>query len=164
LIWATYNFRSRSEAGFNIRTTVRILIVRHQSAMKFACFHCRKVFNKPMGQISPEVMSRRVAWTPPCYQCDECGEQLHFTGAEFRPPSRQALDQWRKAELLIRSGFLFLKDVGPYPKTLSEARKFVKHQKRSKDVNEALQMAKDRKMPDKSLQATATAPSVLKET
>ena len=93
--------------------------------MKFACFHCRKVFNKPEGDLSPDVLSRRVAWTPPEYECDECGEQLHFTGAEFRPPSRRSLDQWRKAELLIRSGFLFHKDVGPYPETLSEARAFV---------------------------------------
>lgn len=104
-----------------------------------------------MGKLEPDVLARRSAWTPPSYQCSECGARLHFTGAEFRPPSRRALDQWRNAELLIRSGFVFHKDVGPYPKTLSATREFVKHHKRPKDLSEAVQVAKERKLPKKSL-------------
>lgn len=94
--------------------------------MKFACFNCRKVFNKPIGKIEADVLAGRRSWTPPDYDCAECGTRLLFTGAEFRPPSREARDQWTKAELLIRSGFLFHKDAGPYPGTLSEARVFIK--------------------------------------
>ena len=117
--------------------------------MKFACFHCCKLFNKPTGEIDPDVLSGRVSWRPPHYECAECGAQLHYTGAEFRPPSRRAIDQWRKAELLIRSGFLFHKDVGPYPKTLSEARAFVAQHKSPRDISEARQLAKERRTPNK---------------
>lgn len=98
--------------------------------MKFACFDCRKIFNKPEGKVQVDAAINQLSWTPPVYRCDERGARLHFTGAEFRPPRRQAVDQWQKAELLIRNGFLFHKDVGPYPETLSEARKFVKVQQR----------------------------------
>lgn len=98
--------------------------------MKFACFDCRKIFNKLEGKVQVDAATNQLSWTPPVYRCDECGARLHFTGAEFRPPRRQAVDQWQKAELLIRNGFLFHKDVGPYPETLSEARKFVKVQQR----------------------------------
>ena len=118
--------------------------------MKFACFSCRKVFNKLTGKIEADVVSRHSEWTPPFYQCSECGSQLYFTGEEFRPPTRQALDQWRKAELLIRNGLLFHKDIGPYPKTLSEARKLINNRKRFKDVSEAMQTAKYRKIHNRT--------------
>src|ERR1700751_2304048 len=98
--------------------------------MKFACFQCHKVFNKPIGPLQKDIVAGDASWTPPSYRCSECGEPLHFTGETFRPPRRQSIDQWLKAELLIRNGFLFHKNAGPYPETLSEARDFVKVRKK----------------------------------
>jgi len=72
------------------------------------------------------ALTSDLSWTQPVYLCPECGETLHFTGQAFRAPRRHAINQWKKAELLILNGFLFHSHVGPYPKTLSAARQFVK--------------------------------------
>ena len=131
--------------------------------MKFACFQCRKVFNRPQGKVKVDAASKEVSWTPPSYRCSECGSLLHITGSEFRPPSRQLLDQWSKAELLIRRGFLFHKDAGPYPKTLSEARVFVRRYKTIQNFIDAKHRAWTRMMFNKALRATAAARRVLTE-
>src|ERR1051325_2449301 len=131
--------------------------------MKFACFQCRKVFNRPQGKVTVDTVSKEASLTPPSYRCSECGSSLHITGSEFRPPSRQSLDQWRKAELLIRGGFLFHKHAGPYPKTLSEARLFVRRYKSLPAFMEAKQMAWKRRASNKALQATAAARRPLTE-
>jgi|SRR5580704_16193408 hypothetical protein len=122
--------------------------------MKFVCFHCRKVFNKPGDEVKIGPTSHNHSWTPPDYRRCECGESLHLTGSEFRPPPRRATDQWSKAELLIRSGFLFHKGVGPYPETLWEARAFVRQHKRPKDATEAINLAKERRMSKQSTRAS----------
>ncbi len=94
--------------------------------------------------------SKELSWTPPIYHCSECGAPLYITGDTFRPPSRRAIDQWSKAELLIRRGFLFHKHVGPYPKTLSEAREFVRQYKTLQDFMNTKQLAKMRKTSNKT--------------
>ena len=125
--------------------------------MKFACFQCRKVFNRPQGKVMLDATSKELSWTPPSYRCSECGSPLHMTGSEFRQPSRQSLDQWSKAELLIRRGFLFHKGGGPYPKTLSEARTFIRQYKTLQAFVDAKQRAWKRRMSNKALQTTTAA-------
>jgi hypothetical protein len=100
--------------------------------IKFACFECRKVFLKPEGPMKRDPKTQDLSWTPPLYSCPECGESIHFAGQAFRAPRRHAIDQWKKAELLILNGFLFHSHVGPYPKTLSAARQFVKGPRKEK--------------------------------
>ena len=71
-------------------------------------------------------------WTPPRFVCPDCRQDLTLAGIDqsFRTPARNNINQWRKVELLVRSGFIFSKHALPYPEkppaTLSEAREFVK--------------------------------------
>jgi hypothetical protein len=56
-------------------------------------------------------------------------------GRHFRPPKRNDDAQWAKVEYLIQNGFAFHKVYDdenrhvPYPKTLAEAKQFVKKYK-----------------------------------
>ena len=87
--------------------------------MHFVCCKCRKSF-------------KRKQWEEPALSCPDCGEPAINVGRRFRPPKRTDKKQWAKVEHLIANGFLFqhVYDENhrqlPYPKTLDEAKIFVK--------------------------------------
>lgn len=52
-------------------------------------------------------------------------------GRKFKAPRRDDDEQWRKVELLVDHGFLFERaydrpEIARYPRTLAEAREFVR--------------------------------------
>ena len=64
-------------------------------------------------------------------KCPHCGSVAHNVGRTFKPPKRKDDAQWEKVAFLIRNGFPFhpIYDEHqrvPYPKTLAEAKEFVK--------------------------------------
>jgi len=100
---------------------------RQEQAFLFphACFHCRKSFKKPASS-SPRI-------------CPECTGELTRLSRKFKPPKARDTAQWAKVKFLVEHGFLFYSvyesaALGgarvPYPKTLEEAREFVKGKKR----------------------------------
>jgi len=79
----------------------------------------------------------------PEYYCPDCKQRLTLVGRAFRAPRQQDIEQWRKVEILARSGFTFWSSVGRYPDTVSEARKFVElHRKVSDGEKLARQIRK----------------------
>jgi hypothetical protein len=89
------------------------------------CLQCRKSFKKP---VSPSVRT-----------CSTCTGTLTQLSRKFKAPKTSDLAQWAKVKFLIEHGFLFYsvyERVGisevrvAYPKTLQEARDFVKGRKR----------------------------------
>jgi predicted RNA-binding Zn-ribbon protein involved in translation (DUF1610 family) len=89
----------------------------------FVCFSCRKSFKKPS---SPSVRS-----------CPECGGAMTQLSRKFKAPKRSDTTQWKKVQFLVDHGFRFYSvfdrtNCGQrvaYPKTLEEAREFVKRHK-----------------------------------
>jgi hypothetical protein len=83
-----------------------------------ACFHCRKSFkrDKPDWESGPK--------------CPDCGRVTNVMGRYFRAPSARATKQWRKVEMLYQAGIRFSGtqsgELGQFPDTLLEARKFLK--------------------------------------
>jgi hypothetical protein len=86
----------------------------------FACLHCRRSFKRPAGP----------AWRV----CPRCGQYAVNLGRHFKPPAHDDLEQWRKVRFLVEQGFAFQHvydharggRLVPYPKTLRQARAFVK--------------------------------------
>jgi hypothetical protein len=78
----------------------------------FACFTCRKVFKQAVRDAEVCV-------------CPECAEPMSYTGTAFRAPKQTNVDQWKKAELLISAGILFIKDGGPRPRNLKDVPAFL---------------------------------------
>jgi predicted RNA-binding Zn-ribbon protein involved in translation (DUF1610 family) len=90
----------------------------------FVCFSCRKSFKKPN---SVSVRS-----------CPECGGAMTQLSRKFKAPKRSDTAQWKKVQLLVSHGFRFYSvyeqtERGSsrvaYPRTLEEAREFVKGRK-----------------------------------
>ena len=91
---------------------------------KFVCVACRRSFKRPPG---------RGAMHRPC---PLCGKPAIEVGQKFKPPRASDDEQWEKVRLLISHGFRFHShyvesasghwSVVPYPKTLREARVWVK--------------------------------------
>ncbi len=86
--------------------------------MKWACFHCRKTFKKP--QTAPELET---------YPCPDCKQPMTMMGKAFRPPKKENLEQWKKAEILVKNGFLFHKNGGARPKRLADLPEFLARMK-----------------------------------
>jgi hypothetical protein len=89
------------------------------------CLQCKKSFKKPVS-LSPRV-------------CPECKGELTRLSRKFKPPKARDAQQWAKVRFLVEHGFSFYSvyertEFGeikvPYPKTLEEAREFVKGKKR----------------------------------
>jgi hypothetical protein len=81
--------------------------------LKWACFHCRKVFKKP-GVTTLEA-----------YVCPDCKQPMTMTGTAFRAPKMGDLEQWKKAEELIKNGFFFYPTSGHKPKRLADLPEFL---------------------------------------
>lgn len=68
--------------------------------------------------------------------CPNCGEKMVFVSQKFKPPKKSDTKAWEMVRLLIENGFYFQSVYTPYPtggyieveypKTLSEAREFIK--------------------------------------
>lgn len=120
---------------------------RYRYQIQYACFECRRSFKRPWtpgeqarsAQLSQPLSGRKPAkrLPPPAYCCPGCGGGLTFMGRAFRAPRREDLDQWRKVELLVRNGFTFYSSAGRFPETLSEAKRFVR-QERKRSLGERL--------------------------
>jgi len=105
--------------------------------MQFACFECRKSFKQPLSyhenyaairlsaQKSGKKPQVKVRARSPVHVCPQCGSALFAMGRAFRAPATNNLEQWRKAELLVRQGYMFWPNYRVFPKTLSEAKKFI---------------------------------------
>jgi hypothetical protein len=115
---------------------------RYRYQIQFACFDCRKAFKRPYTvgeQERAAWLSHRLSgkqpskgFTLPNFLCPDCGRNLTLVGRAFRALRHGNLDGWRKVEFLVCSGFTFWSGLGRYPKTLTEAQKFVeKHRKTS---------------------------------
>jgi hypothetical protein len=89
------------------------------TSMKWACFHCRKAFKKPPAVSDLEV-----------YLCPDCKEAMSMMGKAFRPPKKENLEGWKKAEVLVKHGFLFHKNGGARPKRLKDVPEFLAVMKR----------------------------------
>ena len=88
------------------------------TSMKWACFDCRKAFKKPDLMPNLEV-----------YICPDCKLPMSMMGKAFRPPKKENLEQWKKAEILVKNGFLFYKNGGARPKRLKDVPEFLARMK-----------------------------------
>ncbi len=88
--------------------------------IKFACFNCRKSFE------------RNVACIENTMACPECKKKAFRYDHKFRPPKKEDDKQWKLVQFLKENGFYFqriLKKDGSravYPENLREAAVFVK--------------------------------------
>jgi hypothetical protein len=90
-------------------------VVRY--AEHYACFVCRRAFKHP-EEYSRADREFRPALSRPC---PECGGPARSMGMNFKPPRREATNQWRKLELLASRGELF-HGFGARPGTYAEAK------------------------------------------
>lgn len=96
---------------------------------KKVCLNCRKAFNQSSDF---KIQSGHT--------CPECGQKMTEVNHKFQPPKKGDLKAWNVVKFLIESGFLYqhvyrnydernglvTKDkYVDYPKTMSEAKKFV---------------------------------------
>jgi hypothetical protein len=108
---------------------------RYRYQIQFACFDCRKVFKRPFTDKKQQRsiwLSRRTLGTSPLepfvtpvHHCPDCNGLLTMMCRAFRAPRQTDIEQWGKAEFLVRSGFQFHSSAGRYPDTLNQARKFM---------------------------------------
>lgn len=89
-------------------------------ACRWACFNCRKAFKgHAVGQLG-HVHGDEL-------KCPECGQIMTDMGQDFKPPRRDAKNQWKKLVLLVNKGVTFhscgCTGPGPRPRTLSEAKR-----------------------------------------
>jgi hypothetical protein len=80
----------------------------------YACFACRSSF-KRAGADDDHVL--------PCVRCKAPSVRL---SRKFKPPPRSNIDQWRKAQALVRAGFLFESVSEAYPDRLNEVADFAR--------------------------------------
>ncbi len=68
----------------------------------YVCFICRKMFN----QVNCRHWYHGAKKPPKKgYPCPDCGAEMQDAGKDFKPPRRQNINQWRKAEMLFRHGY-----------------------------------------------------------
>jgi DNA-directed RNA polymerase subunit RPC12/RpoP len=87
----------------------------------YVCFACRKSFKRTIDVNAPGLQDK---------VCPECGGKAVGLSRKFKAPARTDIAQWKKVEYLVRHGFRFFSlegvDAVAYPKTLAEARTFVR--------------------------------------
>jgi len=91
----------------------------------FVCLTCRKSFKRycPIDENVDKLA------------CPHCGKVSYNFGRNFHTPKTSDSAQWEKIEFLFNNGFRFQKIYNasyqtiPYPKTLDEAKDFVKKYK-----------------------------------
>lgn len=70
----------------------------HCYNLHYACFVCRKMFNKAS-------YLRRFDKSKNGFDCPDCGEAMSNMSKDFKPPRRHNIKQWRKCELLFNRGY-----------------------------------------------------------
>ena len=89
----------------------------------FVCFICRAAIKLPPDfyweEIGPRVWTSKA--TP---KCPTCQKPMVCMDRYFKVPPRSALNQWRKAELLWRNGWVADGYSGS-PRTLRDARELL---------------------------------------
>lgn len=98
-------------------------LLSSKQKVPFVCFHCRISTKIPLALYYEEIGEKRWAQGVNA-QCPRCKKPLAFLGRYFKVPPQSALNQWRKAELLWRSGWI-ADGYSNSPKTLRDAREFV---------------------------------------
>ncbi len=97
------------------------------------CLACRKSFRKPMS-AAPRT-------------CPQCSGNLTRLSRKFKAPKTRDLIQWAKVRFLVEHGFFFYSVYErsgsgevrvPYPKTLAEAKEFIKGKKRQACAESAI--------------------------
>jgi len=96
---------------------------------KKVCLNCRKAFNQNSDFRIQSGMT-----------CPACGTEMTEVNHKFRPPKKSDLKAWNVSKYLIENGFLYqhiYKNIEErnglvikekyvdYPKTMSDAKKFV---------------------------------------
>ncbi|MBO0324384.1 hypothetical protein J0X14_18900 [Muricauda sp. CAU 1633] len=96
---------------------------------KKVCLNCRKAFNQ---NSDFEIQSG--------FTCPECGQKMVEVNYKFRPPKKSDLKAWQVSKFLIENGFSYqhiYKNIDnrngladkenyvDYPKSMSDAKKFV---------------------------------------
>ena len=82
------------------------------------CFSCRKSFRRP---ISDEARA-----------CPECGGVTIRLSRKFKAPKKDDLNAWHVVEYVVASGFVYQSihlengALATYPKTMKEAKEFVR--------------------------------------
>ena len=95
--------------------------------MQFACFNCRKVYKRTIDYDRYEKTQI----------CPQGAEEMILMGRAFKAPKQNNLNQWKKVEHLVRSGFRFHNNalcyIAPRPSltTLREAHSFTEGRKSS---------------------------------
>ena len=108
---------------------------RYRFNIQYACFECRKSFKRPLivdEQERSAWLSRRISgrhpsrqFIPPIYRCPDCDAVATLMGRAFRAPRQDDVDRWRAVEILAQAGFAFWPYVGPLPKTVADALRFI---------------------------------------
>ncbi len=95
------------------------------------CFNCRKSWKaESWSGFSSSFTDDR--------KCQTCGGVAYGVGSNFKAPKKNNLKQWKKVRLLFERGYFGKRKAWsgskymyldkPLPKTLGEARNFVKPQ------------------------------------
>lgn len=75
------------------------------------------------------ITDRHVAKSRNQRTCPFCQKLMADFGKDFKAPRKQSHNQWRKLELLVKSGMLFdscgCNGPGRRPKTLADAKRWV---------------------------------------
>ena len=109
---------------------------------KWACFACRKCFkqrswldllaDRGFATGKSHLITRVIL-------CPQCRRQMTNMGWDFKVPKRKNVEQWRKVELLIKSGYDFHsrcywgeshKGPGPRPPRLRDVVPFLQEEQR----------------------------------
>jgi hypothetical protein len=95
-------------------------MVSREYLFPFACFACRHSFRRP---FAPDVNER---------PCPHCGAPAIRLARKFKAPPTSDKQQWEKVRFLVAHGFRFWSVHNrdglsvAYPKTLKEAKEFVR--------------------------------------
>jgi len=116
----------RKATGTRIIEPSPAIVRGAEYAMAFACLTCR-TSNKRHFDVPPSDY-------PKTMECPICKSEAFNLGRHFKAPRKTNLAQWKKIEFLIEHGFFFQKiridknsyESVPYPRTLAEAKVFVK--------------------------------------
>ena len=99
---------------------------------KKICLECKIVFNRELD-LGAELT----------YPCPECGKSMTLLSHRFRAPKKTDSKAWETVAYLIRNGFPYqhiykiengkvTNEYAEFPKTLKEAKEFIKIYKEKK--------------------------------
>ena len=92
-----------------------------QYSCRWACFDCQKAFKGYSAHEMPWGTHKDLTKI-----CPDCGHDMVDLGQDFKPPKKNAKNQWKKIKLLYNKGITFhscgCNGPGYRPKTYSEAK------------------------------------------